>query len=95
MAAAVAAFAAQARVLVSRSFRDAIAEVEPGAEAALERTHRSTLPVPAITVGTWNLPLSNASALPSGNGRQSKVGCAAQIALVEPVKLVFGLASGS
>ena len=35
VAAAVAAFAAQARVLVSRSFRDAIAEVEPGAEAAL------------------------------------------------------------
>lgn len=35
VAAAVAAFAPQARVLVSRSFRDAIAEVAPGAEAAL------------------------------------------------------------
>jgi hypothetical protein len=35
VAAAVAAFAPQARVLVSRSFRDAIAEVDPGAEAAL------------------------------------------------------------
>ena len=35
VAAAVAAFAPQARVLVSRAFRDAIAEVAPGAEAAL------------------------------------------------------------
>jgi hypothetical protein len=35
VAAAVAAFAPQARVLVSRSFRDAIAEVDPGAESAL------------------------------------------------------------
>jgi hypothetical protein len=35
VAAAVAAFAPQARVLVSRAFRDAMAEVAPGAEAAL------------------------------------------------------------
>jgi len=35
VAAAVAAFAPQARVLVSRSFRDVIAEASPGAEAAL------------------------------------------------------------
>jgi hypothetical protein len=35
VAAAVAAYAPQARVLVSRSFRDAIAETTPGAEAAL------------------------------------------------------------
>lgn len=35
VAAAIAAFAPQARVLVSRSFRDAIAESAPGAEAAL------------------------------------------------------------
>ncbi len=35
VAAAVAAFAPQARVLVSRSFREAIAERAPGAEAAL------------------------------------------------------------
>jgi hypothetical protein len=35
VAAAVAAFAPQARVLVSRTFRDALAEVAPGAEAAL------------------------------------------------------------
>jgi len=35
VAAAVAAFAGAARVLASRSFRDALAEIEPGAEAAL------------------------------------------------------------
>ena len=35
VAAAVAAFAAPARVLASRSFRDAMAEVAPGREAAL------------------------------------------------------------
>ena len=35
VAAAVAASAPPARVLVSRAFRDAMAEVEPGAEAAL------------------------------------------------------------
>jgi hypothetical protein len=35
VAAAVAAFAPPARMLVSRAFRDAMAEVEPGAEAAL------------------------------------------------------------
>lgn len=35
VAAAVAAFAGASRVLTSRSFRDAIAEIEPGAEAAL------------------------------------------------------------
>jgi hypothetical protein len=35
VAAAVAAFAGQARVLASRSFRDAMAEVAPGREAAL------------------------------------------------------------
>jgi hypothetical protein len=35
VAAAVAAFAPQARVLVSRSFRDAVADAAPGAEAVL------------------------------------------------------------
>ena len=35
VAAAVAAFAGASRVLVSRSFRDAVAEAQPGAEASL------------------------------------------------------------
>jgi hypothetical protein len=35
VAAAVAAFASQARLLASRSFRDALAEAEPGREASL------------------------------------------------------------
>ena len=62
---------------------------------AVERSHRSTLPGPAITVVFDNGALSNASALPSGRTRQSKFGCAAQMSDVLPWKSVAGFAVGS
>jgi hypothetical protein len=64
VAAAVAAFAGAARVLASRSFRDAMAQAAPGAEAAL------------VSAGTFNDPGLRAHEVftPSGRalGRRSR-----------------------
>lgn len=80
VAAAIAAFAAPARLLVSRSFRDALADAEPGLEASL------------VAAGTFNdaglraheLFMPDAAALRRRSRRYALAGLA----------LAFGLVGG-
>ena len=78
VAAAVAAFAGAARVLASRSFRDAVAEAAPGAEAAL--VPGGTLTDPGLRAHEVFTP--NARALGRRSRRYSAVAVIMTVALI-------------
>ena len=78
VAAAVAAFAAPARVLASRSFRDAMAEVAPGREAALAPAGTFTDP----GLRTHELFTPNERALGRRSRRYSAVAVVLAISLI-------------
>jgi hypothetical protein len=78
VAAAIAAFAGASRVLVSRSFRDAVAEARPGAEASLGSAGTFTDP----GLRTHEVFTPNERALARRSRRYSFVGLVLVLALV-------------